>query len=366
MTQPISPNELEQSEQIPDLKIPKAALVKDEEVAVVLFNMGGPKINADVKPFLTRLFNDPLILRFPMSSLLQPFFAWLMVTFRGKATQERYQLIGGGSPIFDSTEKQVKALKDELKRRGRNLDVSFCFNYSEPLPEGVIESIKAAGKKYILPVSLYPHYSKATTGSNLHYLKEAAQKIYPEVQFLNASEYYLNDSYIEGFVDRIKESIKPGESLDDFYLMFSAHGLPLYFLIEGDPYPYQIHETTVKIIERLKRRDKWAVCFQSAVGPIKWLKPTTEGMIKILANRGQKKLLVIPVAFVSDHIETICEIDIEYRHTAQGAGVTDFRMSRALECHSGFIQALADSVEASLGRPAAQTTKPAPQFSGIR
>ena len=344
----------------PDLRLPADQRIEDDrQVTVVLLNMGGPRTNADVKPFLHNVFNDPILIRFPLSKILQPFFAWLLVTLRGKATEERYQLIGGGSPIYDSVKNQAQALQVELQKRGRALDVDFSFNYTEPLPADTIHQLKEAKKKYILPLSLYPHYSLATTGSNIHYLKEAAQRDYPELQFLSLPSYFLHGDYVQAFCDRIREQLKPGESLADFYLMFSAHGLPQYFLMEGDPYPFQISQTTALVLQKLNRRDRWVVCYQSDVGPLEWLKPTTEQTIRDLASRGITKVIVVPIAFVGDHIETICEIDMEYRQVAEGCGISDFRMSKAVECHPGFIKALADSVEEVLPRPISSSVRSA-------
>jgi ferrochelatase len=283
-----------------------------------------------------------------MSWLLQRPFAALLIALRSKEAERRYRLIGGGSPIFDSTQNQTKALQDELKRRGRDIKVTFSFNYSPPLPEDTITETKEAKKNYLLPISLYPHYSKATTGSNLHYLKKAARKIHPELRFLTSSNYYLHESYLCAFVDRIFEQVQSSESFNDFYLLFSAHGLPLYFLTEGDPYPYQISQTVAGVLSKLNRKDQWAISYQSAVGPLQWLKPSTGDMIKALAQRKIQKLIIIPISFVTDHIETTCEIDIEYRQLAENLGISDFRMTKALECHSGFISALADTVEKSL------------------
>ncbi len=342
----------EKMEGIRDLKLDEQnPQVNDSQVMVVLLNMGGPKSIADVRPFLKRLFMDDLILRFPFYALLQPLFASLIVALRGQEAEKRYALIGGGSPIHRSTRQQTAALQKELQKRGRSLKVIYSFNYSEPLPQETIRVLKAAGKTDILPLSLYPHYSLATAGSNLHYLKKTAAKIYPELRFLKSSTYYLDDSYIQAFVDRIREQLKAGESLEDFYLLFSAHGLPLYFLTEGDPYPFEISQTVAKVVDRLGRKGTWAISYQSAVGPMRWLKPSTKSAIQALARRGIRKLLVVPISFVTDHIETLCEIDIEYRAVAEKAGIIDFRMNRALECHPGFINALADCVESSLGGP---------------
>ena len=345
----------ETMEQIPDLRMPAKMdnPPQDSEVLVALMNMGGPRTIVDVKPFLLRLFSDSLIIHFPGSPYLQSFWVNLIVNARYKETEKRYGLIGGGTPLYRSTESQVAALTQELKRRGRSVGIIFSFNYSEPLPEDTIREARSSGKKFLLPLSLYPHYSLATTGSNLHYLKQAAAKIYPELRFLKARPYYLDESYIAALLQRIREQVNPGESLEDFYLLFSAHGTPLYFQLNGDPYAYEINQTVAQIVAQLGRKHRWALCFQSAVGPMKWLKPTTEAMIKVLASKGIKKVLVVPVAFVSDHIETICEIDIEYRKVAEDLGISDFRMSRAVECHPGFIKALADCVEDALGKKSA-------------
>lgn len=348
----ISPRELARFKRIPPMATPNKIKISDATTTVVLLNMGGPRTNKDVADFQRRLFSDPLLIRFPLSFLFQRFFAWVLVTLRTKAAKGRYQLIGGGSPIFDSTQRQVTALTEELRHRGRAVDVIFSFNYSAPFPEDTMRIIQQSGKTNVLLLSLYPHYSQATTGSSIYHLKKAADQIYPQAKFWEAPAYHLHDGYIRALVDRIQEQIKAGESLDDFYLIFSAHGLPMYFLIEGDPYPFQINQTVAGILCALGRRDRWVISYQSAVGPFQWFRPYTEDVIEALIRHGFKKLLVIPVSFVTDHIETSCEIDIEYRHLAQGWGVEDFRMSRAIECHPGFIRALADSVEAVLNEDA--------------
>ncbi len=339
----------EQIEQIPDLQLPRPvpAQIKDEDVAVVLMNMGGP-INLDeIEPFLRRLFNDSLIIRFPFA---QSIFADLLIRSRLKEVKERYKLIGGGSPLLASSLKQVEVLSNELKKRGRNIEVFLNFNYTDPLPEATIAQVKAGARKTILLMGLYPHYSFSTTGSNIFYLKKAAEANYPEANFIEAYSYHLYDGYVQAFVDRINEVIKPGEKLDDFYLLFSAHGTPVYFQQEGDPYAALIAQTIGRVLSGLKRQHNWATSYQSAVGPMAWLKPSTDAMLKSLAGKGVKKILVVPISFVTDHIETICEIDIEYREMAHKEGIEDFRMSKAIECHPAFISSLADCVENSLNR----------------
>lgn len=338
----------EKLEQIPDLNLTSFPQINPQEACVALLNMGGPRKNKDVADFQKRLFEDSLLIRFPLSFLLQKFFAWLLIKVRLKAVEDRYMQIGGGSPIYKSTTAQARALRRELKRRKIPVDVTFSFNYSPPLPTDTIQKLKRASKKYLIPLSLYPHYSSATTGSNLFYLEKEAKALYPELKMVSAPSYYLHEGYIQAFVDRIHETISAEESLDDFYLIFSAHGLPIYFLTEGDPYPFQISQTVAAILTKLKRSSNWVISYQSSVGPLEWMKPSTDDVLKALSHRGIKKVLIVPVAFVGDHIETIHEIDIEYRHIAQQMGFTDYRMSKALETHPGFIKALADVVEKTL------------------
>ena len=321
-----SSEEVERLKQIPAIDAPDQKKLDESQTTVVLLNMGGPRTNADVPDFQKRLFADPLLIRFPLSFLFQGFFAWLLVTFRAKAARERYQLIGGGSPIFESTGRQARALQEELARRGRKIDVVFSFNYSAPFPEETISAVQRSGKRDVLLLSLYPHYSKATTGSNIYYLKKAAKQIDPEVQFTE------------------------------------AHSLPLYSLVEGDPYAFQISQTVAKILTRLGRTTRWGIAYQSAVGPLQWLKPSLEDMLEAVTRRGYKKLLIVPVAFVTDHIETLCEVDIEYRQLAGKLGVADYRMSRAIECHPEFIRALADTVDAVLA-PRAPDVRRSAQFA---
>jgi len=221
-------NDTENHQQIPFINESNSSYILDSDIMVALLNMGGPKTNNDVPEFQMRLFSDSRLIRFPLSWALQKLFATLLVTFRSKASKKRYQLIGGGSPIFNSTQNQTTALQKELNQRGREIKVTFSFNYSSPFPQETIKEVKNAHKKYLMPLSLYPHYSSATTGSNLYHLKKSAKNNYSQMKFLSTANYHLHDGYINAFVDRINDQIQSFESLDDFYILFSAHGLPLY------------------------------------------------------------------------------------------------------------------------------------------
>jgi len=347
-----SPEEEERFQHVyvPDMNGPEG--INDAEAAVVLLNMGGPRHQDEIRDYQLRLFSDPLLIRFPFSFMFQKIFAWLLTYGRSKKVLRRYQSIGGGSPIYESTFHQTKALADALKKRGREMEVLFCFNYSRPLPKDVVEDLMKKKKKVILPLSLYPHYSQATTGSSVYYLKKAARKFSAGLRFCSTPEYYLHEGYIRALCDRIGEQINSGESLKDFYLVFSAHSLPHYFIAEGDPYPFQVSQTVAAILSRLHRTTRWSLAYQSAVGPLPWLKPSVPELMKALVRRGVEKVLIVPVSFVSDHLETLCDIDREFRRMAEKLGIQDFRMTKAVECHPAFIQALADAVE-SVFPPAA-------------
>ncbi len=333
------------------------APVRDEVVSVFLLNMGGPRGAEEVLPFLRRLFRDRRLMRFPGPARWQPVWAEVLVALRGRAAKRRYGLIGGGSPIAEATRRQAAALREELGRRGCNLDVRVCFNYSHPFPQEALTEARRLGRGVIIPLSLYPHYSSATTGASLQALFEAARRCFPEAVFLEPPGYHLSEGYVRAFVDRIRECLQ-GDPLEDFLVVFSAHGLPRRRLLEGDPYPFLVRQTAVRIIEVLGRRGPWRLAYQSAVGPVRWLEPSTEEVVRAAAEAGWRRMIVVPISFVSDHIETLCEIAIEYRDLARRRGVSDFRMIRALECHPAFIGALADAVERALSSGLPSSTPP--------
>jgi ferrochelatase len=349
MRRAMSIAETERLRQVSDIDVRKpSSNPSNLPTAVVLLNMGGPNDQNDVAPFLLRLFSDPRLIRFPGGAAFQPLLARLIVLFRSTEARRRYALIGGGSPVIKSTEAQRTALADELARRRKALPVFTAFNYSHPDSTDAAQAIKAKGITRIVPISLYPQYAMATTGSSVAALKSAinAQEISTEI--LPVPDYSQHPAYIEAISVRIRECLRAAESLDDFYLLFSAHGLPLYTAAEGEQYPSRIAATTALVLSQLNRRTHWSISYQSAAGPLLWLRPYTEDIIPALARRGVKKLIVVPVSFISDHIETLCEVDIEYRELAVAQGITDFRMSRAVEAHPLFIKALADSIESAL------------------
>ena len=328
---------------------------------VLLLNLGGPDSLPAVKPFLFNLFSDREIIRLGPSFLQKP-IAWLISSLRGGKTEKFYGLIGGKSPICDITLAQAKALEEELNRSqfreipphpplGKGgqggVKVYVAMRYWHPLIEDVIPEISRDGIRRLIVLSLYPQYSVATTGSTLRKLDEVVSK-YP-MEIFSIKAWYDNQLYIDALVEEIKkgiEAFKPGQghpaptvtpSSSDVHVLFSAHSLPVKFIEEGDPYADQIQATINEIVNKIDIQ--WSLSYQSKSGPVKWLEPSTEKMIEELAEKGTRNLLVVPISFVSDHIETLYEIDILYKGMAEKLGMRLERV-RSLNTSPLFISAL--------------------------
>jgi len=346
------------------------AAKKDKEpIGVILLNLGGPDSLQAVKPFLYNLFSDRQIIQLGPSFMQKP-IAWLISTMRSKKTERFYSLIGGKSPILDITMAQAKELEEALnndmgtRRHGdmeilnvtdspihRFTDLRFKvfvgMRYWHPLIEEVIPEIYSAGIKRLIVLNLYPQYSVATSGSSITKLKEVISK-YP-IELYCIPSWYNHPLYIEVLVDVMKkglESFNSNSPIHPFthspiHVLFSAHSLPKKFIGEGDPYVNQIMGTIKEITKRIEI--KWHLSYQSKSGPVKWLEPSTDEMIKELAGKGIKNVLVVPISFVSDHVETLYEIDILYRQMAEGFGI-NLRRTESLNTHPLFIAALKDMV----------------------
>jgi ferrochelatase len=329
----------------------------NETIAIVLLNLGGPDSLKALKPFLYNLFSDRNIIRLGPWFMQKP-LAYLISTFRSKKTEKLYSLIGGKSPIVDITTSQAKALEDNLRSevRSQKSEVSFrvyvAMRYWHPLIEEVIPDIYKNGIRRIVVLTLYPHYSVTTTGSSVSKLKESLKDYPLEASYI--THWYNHSLYIEALVDLIREGIEsfhsksedrftPGgqKSENDVHVLFSAHSLPQEFIDRGDPYVDHIKGTISEITKLLSVT--WHLSYQSKTGPVKWLEPTTEDKLEELAREGAKNVLVVPISFVSDHIETLYEIDILYKNMAQELGITLKRVN-SLNFHPVFIKALADMV----------------------
>ncbi len=338
-----------------------------ETISVILLNLGGPDSLQAVKPFLFNLFSDRQIIQLGPSFLQKP-LAWLISTIRAKKTKKFYSLIGGKSPIFEITVAQAKALEKALNRSAKDSELSprrvaegdptpnsqlsfrVCvgMRYWHPLIGEVIPEIHKAGIKKLIALSLYPQYSIATSGSSFSKLSEIVSK-YP-IEVFCISSWFNHPLYIEALVDVIKKGLESFITISnlksqisnlDVHVLFSAHSLPQKFIDEGDPYVHQIMGTIEEVTKRIAI--KWHLSYQSKSGPVQWLGPSTDKKLRELANEGVRNILVVPISFVSDHIETLYEIDILYKQMAEGLGI-NLRRTESLNTHPIFIDALKDIV----------------------
>ena len=319
-------------------------------VGVLLLNLGGPDKIEDVRPFLYNLFSDPEIIRLPVKALQKP-LAWLISTLRAKKSQANYLEIGGGSPLRSITEAQAEALESKLKELGQDAKIYIGMRYWHPFTEEAVSHIKQDGIKKLVILPLYPQFSISTSGSSFRVLEEmwATDPTLQQIKYTLISSWYDNSGYLQAMADLIAQELDKFEQPEKAHIFFSAHGVPVSYVEEaGDPYQREIEECTRLIMQTLNRSNDYTLAYQSRVGPVEWLQPYTEESLKALGEKGIKSLLVVPISFVSEHIETLQEIDMEYREVAEEAGITNFQRVPALNIHPGFIDSLAHLVVDSL------------------
>jgi ferrochelatase len=305
--------------------------------AVVLFNLGGPDSLEAVKPFLFNLFSDHDIFKIPVG---QKLFAKVMSVFRTPAVREKYKRIGGKSPINDWTQLQQSMLQQELQKVFPGIEVYTAMRYWHPTIKDVAQRVLEKAFDRIVLLPLYPHYSTTTTGSSFNEWKRVYKGEPGKLTYVY--DYFDNRRYIDALNERIDETILrfPEHDRNDIQLLFSAHGLPESIAQQGDPYPKQIKKTIACVMKARNFSHEYHLCFQSKVGPAKWLKPSTDEVIRDLAEKRKKHLLVIPISFVSDHIETLFELDIEYRIIADEAGIENYMVMKGLNNSKTFVAAL--------------------------
>jgi len=317
-----------------------------KNIAVVLFQLGGPDSLEAVKPFLYNLFCDPDIINFPGAFLARKPLAKFISSKRAKKVAEHYAEIGGKSPIVELTGAQATALQAELEKRCM-ARVFVAMRYWHPSTEEVIAELKKGRYDKIILLPLYPQYSKATTASSLNeWKRQCARLHFEDIPTEAVCCYHNHPLYIEAIVDRANSTYKKFSAVgpEKTDLVFSAHGVPLSLIAGGDPYQQHIEETVRLVMEKGQWKSPHILCYQSKAGPAGWLKPSLLQSIRELARRGRKHLLVIPIAFVTEHIETLHEIDIETRAEAGHLGITQFEMMPALNDHPKFIGCLTDLV----------------------
>lgn len=322
-------------------------------VGVLLLNLGGPDKLEDVGPFLYNLFSDPEIIRLPFRWMQKP-LAWFIATRRANTSQENYKQIGGGSPLRRITQEQGEALKLQLDAMGKTASIYMGMRYWHPFTEEAIAQISEDNLDKLVILPLYPQFSISTSGSSFRLLEKIWQEN-PKLQNLEYTvipSWYKQPGYLQAMADLIIEQLNQFPNPDQVHIFFSAHGVPKSYVVEaGDPYQQEIEECTQLIMQTLNRPNAHTLAYQSRVGPVEWLQPYTEDALQELGEQGVQDLVVVPISFVSEHIETLQEIDIEYREIAQEAGINNFRRAAAANTHPVFIQALADLVIDSLEQP---------------
>lgn len=315
--------------------------MKSEKTAVLLLQMGGPDSLDAVEPFLFNLFSDRDIIKIG-PAFLQPLLARFISGRRSKKVVEYYRQIGGKSPLRELTEQQGTELEKVL---GEGYRCFVAMRYWKPDTIEALAAIKREGISRVIALSLYPHYSRATSGSSFNELERVQALSKNQFEIKQIRQFYNHPLYIAALAEKIEQGLtKFADTIHPVQLLFSAHSLPQSFIDSGDPYLDQIQATVKQVMERFENV-AYHLAFQSRAGPVKWLEPSTESKIKELAEAGNKNLLMVPLSFVSDHIETLYEIDIQYSEEARKLGISSFKRTESLNCSPLFISCLAELVQ---------------------
>ena len=309
--------------------------------AVILFNLGGPDKIENIEPFLFNLFNDPAILNLP--TLLRYPLAKLISNRRAPVAKKIYAELGGSSPILKLTIEQSSALEIKLNQ-SQTEDEYKCFIVMRcwnPRAKDVIKDVQLYNPDDVVLMPLYPQYSAATSGSSIKEWKDVCKKNNYNVKTSTICCYPTDQNFINAHTKEIKKKIK---DLKNFKLIFSAHGLPEKNIKKGDPYQWQVEQSVKKIVESLNDENlDWILSYQSRVGPLKWIGPSTEDII-IKNSKIGKHIVLVPIAFVSEHSETLVELDIEYKEIADDNGCKNYTRVPALGINEDFIKAMSELI----------------------
>ncbi|MCA1625485.1 MAG: ferrochelatase [Acidobacteria bacterium] len=336
-----------------------------KKIGIVLLNLGGPDSLEAVEPFLYNLFVDPDIINFPGSFLFREWLAKLISSKRHPKIQEQYKQIGGKSPLKDFTLGQAKLLEQKLNEKFP-AKVYAAMRYWHPFTKETLDALERDGIKKVILLPLYPQFSKATTESSVKEWKKQLERRgnLTKIEWSLIESYYDFPPYIDAFVERINQGLEkfPAEKRKEVEILFSAHGTPMKLVREGDPYSDQIKKTVTAVVKQGNFTQPHHLCYQSKVGPQKWLKPSTPEKIEELARKDVKNMLIVPIAFASDHLETLFEVGIEFRHMAKNSGVEQFEVTEGLNYSDKFISALSQLVFQKLGIPVSDKSVSADTF----
>ena len=321
------------------------------KLGIVLFNLGGPDGQEAVEPFLRNLFSDPAIISLP--GILRLPLARFIARRRAPVAQKIYAHIGGRSPILEETQAQARALEAALNRPGLEVKAVVAMRCWHPFSDEAAGTLKHFAAEHIVLLPLYPQFSTSTSASSFKDWDRAAGKsgagIAHNTRLLLSGQYGVHRG---GWREEFKAAMENPLSGVSYRLLFSAHGLPKRIIERGDPYQWQVEKTARALVDALGITDlDWGVCYQSRVGPLKWLEPSTDAEIRRAGQDG-KGVIVVPIAFVSEHSETLVELDIEYGKLAREAGVPDYRRAATVGADPAFIAGLSGLVEKALANGA--------------
>jgi ferrochelatase len=315
-------------------------------IVVVLFNLGGPDSLTAVEPFLRNLFSDPAIISLP--GIVRRPLARFIASRRAPIAREIYAHMGGRSPILEETEAQAQALEGALQRSGHQVKCVIAMRYWHPLTAMAVDAVKAFSPDRIVLLPLYPQYSTTTAASSLSEWRRLARRARLRAPQHEVCCYPFEDGFIMALCELLDDAFRRTKPNQGYRVLFSAHGLPKRVVQRGDPYQWQVERTVRAILERRRGPPlDHVISYQSRVGPLEWIGPATDEEVRRAGAEG-KALIVVPVAFVSEHSETLVELDIEYPKLARASGVPDYIRVPAVRSHPKFIDGLARLVGAAL------------------
>jgi ferrochelatase len=314
---------------------------------IVLAQMGGPGNLDEVAPFIRSIFSDRDVVPIGGPPWVSTGFGMVVSKIRGPRAREYYRQIGGGSPILATTCRQAELLAAELQLRGHDAAVAVAMRHSRPDTMMAVQELCAAGVEQLVLLPLYPHYSFATTGSSEKELRQVLAELAPSIPLTVIRTWHDHPSYLDLQTRLVTEMLDklPSCERENAAVLFSAHGLPQSAVSRGDPYPGEIERTVAGVIERLDHRVDARLGYQSRSGPISWIGPGTEEFIDEFAREGRESISLVPISFVSDHVETLYEVDILFRDVARDAGIEHYQRAAVLNDGAGVGPMLADIFE---------------------
>jgi ferrochelatase len=317
------------------------------KTGILLLNLGGPDTLDAVRPLLVRLFSDREIIRLPGGPVGQWFIGRMIAIKRTKEVQENYHKIGGGSPIVCWSTLQGEGMVARLRARGHDVEYALAMRYWNPDTDAALDRLESLGCDRLVALTMYPHYSVATTGSSMAELLRVMKRRKTRLPLTRIESWYDHPAYLDALASRVRACLDTFPAGSRPTLLFSAHGLPKHFIDDGDPYCEHIRVTLDGIRARLPELP-WTLGYQSRVGPVEWIGPSTEEVVDRLGREGVKDVLAVPISFVSDHIETLYEVDMLYGDQAKKVGIVNFRRPEGLNDFPPFLDALASVVEPAL------------------